>query len=74
MALVAAVCVIDLLPNGMYNGIPSFLAGALAGLAAGLPQETTSRSSADGPKRLLIALEALRVARGLRRAPGLAQK
>lgn len=36
LALVVAIDGVDLLPNGLYSHLPIFLAGALAGLCAGL--------------------------------------
>jgi hypothetical protein len=39
IALIASFGTVDLLPNGMYNTLPMFLAGACAGLAQGMPLE-----------------------------------
>jgi hypothetical protein len=36
LSLLAAVNAVDLLPNAMFNAIPIFVAGALAGLATGM--------------------------------------
>lgn len=36
LALIVAVTTVDLLPNGLFNYLPFFLAGSLAGVTAGL--------------------------------------
>lgn len=39
LAMIVAMDAIDLLPNGLFSHIPVFLAGCLAGLSGGLPNE-----------------------------------
>lgn len=39
LSVVLALTVIDLLPNGLFNNLQAFLAGALTGLAWGIPDE-----------------------------------
>jgi hypothetical protein len=41
IGMIAAILAVDLVPNGLFNGIPVFLAGALAGLAQGMATEQT---------------------------------
>lgn len=43
LSLVVAVNVVDLLPNGMYTGLPLFLSGALEGLSTGLAKGLPER-------------------------------
>jgi hypothetical protein len=68
VSLIVAVSGIDLLPNGLYNGIPMFISGALAGLATGLPTENTGAIDASMIERLLKALQSLQAARALQGA------
>jgi hypothetical protein len=46
LALIVAVSAVDLLPNGLFNVLPFFLAGALAGLAQGSPVAPPGRRPA----------------------------
>jgi hypothetical protein len=39
IALMATIYTVDLLPNGLFNELPLFLSGVVAGLAQGMPQE-----------------------------------
>lgn len=57
-ALMAAVYVIDLLPNGMFNELPMFFSGSLAGLAQGMVRE---RARALSPELVMRLLELLRL-------------
>jgi hypothetical protein len=45
MTLLVAINVVDLLPNGLFTNMPFFLAGALAGLAQGLPEQPSNAGS-----------------------------
>jgi hypothetical protein len=55
LAFIVAVAAVDLLPNGLFNFLPFFLAGALAGFNAGLAHRTeaaaTGRWSAGAAPR-----------------------
>jgi hypothetical protein len=42
-SVIVALNVVDLLPNGMYTGIPLFLSGALDGLSKGLALDPSAR-------------------------------
>jgi hypothetical protein len=58
LAGVGLVCVfytVDLLPNGMFNELPMFFSGALAGLAQGM---TNSQAASQEPRSVLLQLQA----------------
>jgi hypothetical protein len=57
LGLMVTVSALDLLPNGLYNSFPLFIAGALAGLVRGMPGET-AKGLLDGAfaKRLEAVL------------------
>ena len=50
LSVILGITGIDLLPNGFFSALPMFLAGAVAGLAQGMPSHR-SGAGAQGPSR-----------------------
>jgi hypothetical protein len=55
-SLIAALCAVDLLPNGVYSDLPMFISGAVAGLAYGMSEPARQRAGAQALARLLYLL------------------
>jgi hypothetical protein len=53
-ALLSVFYTLDLLPNGIYNELPMFFAGALAGLAQGMPHSSSTPSLAEYLRTLRV--------------------
>lgn len=58
ISLITIVYVVDLLPNGMFNELPMFLAGTVTGLAQGMAVQPARRID---PALVLKLLEVLRM-------------
>jgi hypothetical protein len=69
MGLIATVCVLDLLPNGMFNNLPMFLSGALGGLAQGMSQPVRAKVNTRLLAAWLLLLQRARLARTAQRFP-----
>ena len=64
LALVLVVYAVDQIPNGIFNGFGTLLAGAVAGLAQGMPQE---KGQARPELRMLLMALLVRRYRAARR-------
>jgi hypothetical protein len=66
VGLIATGLVVDLLPNGMFNTLPMFVAGALGGLSYGMAQPVKAKVNPRLLAAWLLLLQRARLARAPR--------